>query len=139
MSPITIDVVVKRDIDHVWKCWTDPQCITKWNQASADWHCPKAINDLTVGGKLSATMAAKDGTASFDFGGVYTKIEKNNLISFAMTDGRKVTITFEKVDDATTKITETFDAETENTEELQRTGWSAILASFKSHCESHRR
>lgn len=82
-------------------------------------------------------MAAKDGTASFDFGGVYTKVEKNNLISFAMTDGRKVAVAFEKIDDATTKITETFDAETENTEELQRAGWSAILQSLKSHCEDH--
>ncbi len=138
MSSITIDTTVKRDIDYVWRCWTDPECITKWNQASADWHCPKATNDLTVGGKFSATMAAKDGSASFDFGGVYTKVEKNNLISFAMTDGREVTITFEKVDDATTKITETFDAETENTEELQRAGWSGILENFRLHCESHR-
>lgn len=84
-------------------------------------------------------MAAKNGTESFDFEGVYTKIEKNNNISYVLGDGRKVTLAFERVDDATTKITETFDAETENTEELQRTGWSGILASFKSHCESHRR
>lgn len=138
MSSITVDVVIKRDIDHVWRCWTDPECITKWNQASDDWHCPKATNDLTVGGKFSATMAAKDGTASFDFAGVYTRVEKNSTIEYALGDVRKVLVTFEKISDTSTKITETFDAETENTEERQRAGWSAILQSFKSHCENHR-
>lgn len=138
MSSITVDVTVNRDIDHVWRCWTDPQCITKWNQASADWHCPKAVNDLAVGGKFSATMAAKDGTASFDFEGIYTKVEKNGTIEYALGDERKVLVTFEKMSDTSTKITETFDAETENTVELQRSGWSAILQSFKSHCEGHR-
>jgi hypothetical protein len=33
------------------------------------------------------------------------------------------------------KITETFEPETENTEELQRSGWQAILDNFKKYVE----
>ena len=37
-------------------------------------------------------MAAKDGSFSFDFGGVYNKIRLKELIEYTMGDGRKVKI-----------------------------------------------
>ena len=43
--------------------------VMNWNNASDDWYCPKAENDLKEGGKFAFTMAAKDGSFSFDFGG----------------------------------------------------------------------
>lgn len=51
-----------------------------------------------------------------------------------MDDGRKVRVTFDDLGDST-KVTETFDAEGQNSEEMQRAGRQAILENFKKHAE----
>ena len=51
-SKITVGTTVNGPIEKVWKYWTEPQHITKWNNASEDWHAPFAENDLKVGGKF---------------------------------------------------------------------------------------
>lgn len=66
-NKITIQADIAADIKKVWDYYTQPDHITKWNFASPDWHCPKAENDLRVGGKYSARMEAKDGSWGFDF------------------------------------------------------------------------
>ena len=73
-TKITVENVVKAPVEIVWEYWTNPEHITKWAFASDDWHAPHAENDLRTGGKFSTTMAAKDGSFSFDFGGVYTNV-----------------------------------------------------------------
>lgn len=134
-SMITVKTVVNAPVAKVWEVWSKPEHITKWCQASDDWHAPAASNELRDGGKFSTTMAAKDGSASFEFGGVYTAVKKHELIEYKMGDGRKVSIRFiEK--DGKTEITESFDPETENSREMQQAGWQAILESFRSYCES---
>ena len=75
-------------------------------------------------------MAAKDGSFSFDFEGVYTNVEPNKVIEYTMGDGRKVKIVFEGNGNET-KVTETFDPESSNPIEMQRGGWQAILDNFK--------
>lgn len=116
--------------------------ITQWAFASDDWEAPNATNDLTVGGKFSTTMAAKDKSVSFDFSGTYTNFVPNEFIEYLMSNdpidesARKVSILFSSPSEDTTKIVETFDPETENPEEMQRTGWQAILDNFKKHVES---
>ena len=67
---------------------------------------------------------------SFDFGGTYPSIEENKLIEYSLGDGRNVKIVFETNDDET-KITETFDPESNNPIEMQKVGWQAILDNFK--------
>lgn len=131
---ITVENTVSAGVDKVWKFWTEPEHIKNWNSASDDWHTPHATNDLRVGGKFSSTMAAKDGSVSFDFEGTYDQVEKNKLIEYTMTDGRRVKVTFE---DKTgkTKVVETFDAENTNPVEMQRAGWQAILDNFKKYTE----
>jgi len=133
-TQITIEATVNAPVDKVWECWNNPNHITKWAFASPDWHAPKADNDLRVGGTFSTTMAAKDGSMSFDFGGTYTAIEQNKLIEYSIADGRKVKILFEAEGDKT-KITETFDPESTNPIEMQKGGWQAILDNFKKHAE----
>jgi hypothetical protein len=81
-------------------------------------------------------MAAKDGSVSFDFGGIYTNVEKYKTIEYVMSDGRKVKIEFSNQDDET-KVTETFDPENTNPIEMQRGGWQAILDNFKKHVEAN--
>lgn len=133
---ITIQATVNAPIEKVWKLWTGPEHITKWNSASDDWHTPKAENDLRVGGKFLSRMEAKDGSMGFDFTGIYDAVEKNKLIAYTMEDGRKCKTLFE-ANGNETKIITAFDAEKENSEELQRSGWQAILNSFKMYCEGN--
>ena len=52
-SRIRIEALVLAPLSKVWSAWTEPQHITKWNFAIPEWHCPKASNDLRVGGKYT--------------------------------------------------------------------------------------
>jgi len=131
---VTVQTTVKAPVEKAWACFNEPKHITQWAFASQDWHAPKAENDLRKGGKFSTTMAAKDGSFSFDFGGVYDNVQLHKLIEYTIADGRKVKITFEKKGNDTV-VTETFDAEKENPIDMQRSGWQAILDNFKKHAE----
>jgi len=132
---ITVQVEVHAPIDFVWKCWTLPEHIIHWNNASPDWHTPKAENNMTEGGKFNYRMEAKDGSFGFDFWGIHDKIVFHELIENTLGDDRKVIIAFSG-NGTLTKITETFDAETENSVDLQQQGWQAILDNFKKYTES---
>lgn len=134
---ITVAATVNAPIDIVWKAWTNPSDIKKWNAASDDWHTPTAENDLRPGGKFSSRMEARDGSFGFDFDGIYDEVITNELISYTLGDQRKVKITFEKNTEGV-KITENFDAENTNPIEMQRGGWQAILDNFKKYVESSR-
>lgn len=131
---ITISATINAPIEKVWKCWTTPEDIMQWNQASPDWHCPASAVDLKIGGKFSATMAAKDGSFAFDFWGTYDDIIENELIMVTMGDGRKWKTTFASNGDVT-EVVESFEAENQNPIEMQQGGWQAILNSFKAHTE----
>jgi len=131
---ITIETTVNAPIEKVWKMWNAPEDITKWATGSPDWHTPHAENDLRVGGKFLSRMSAKDGSASFDFIGTYDEVQKHKIIAYTMEDGRTAKITFANTGKAV-KIVEIFEAETENTPELQRAGWQTILDNFKTHVE----
>ncbi len=135
-NKITVEVVVNADLQKVWNFWTKPEHIVNWNFASDDWHCPKATNDLRVGGKFSATMASKDGAMGFDFEGVYDEVIELKKIAYTMVDGRQVQVTFEKHGNATT-VTEVFDPENQNPLEMQENGWQAILNNFKVYVEKN--
>ena len=135
-SLITVKTIVNAPVLKTWEYWTAPEHIEKWNYASNDWHTPHAENDLRVGGKFLSRMEAKDGSAGFDFEGIYDSIKENEYIEYTIADGRKVKITFNSKDQQTS-ISETFEAETTNPVELQRGGWQAILDNFKNYTESH--
>ena len=132
---ITVETVVKAEVKAVWDAWNNPADIKQWNAASDDWHTPQSRVDLREGGKFSSRMEAKDGSASFDFEGTYTRVVPQKLIEYAMTDGRKVQVEFSKRGNAT-HVKETFDAESENSPEMQRQGWQAILDNFARHVEA---
>jgi uncharacterized protein YndB with AHSA1/START domain len=132
---ITVQSSINTPIEVVWNCWTTPEHITKWNNASDDWYTPYAENDLQVGGKFKYTMAAKDGAVSFDFEGEYTLVEQNEAVEYVMADGRKVEISFKETPVGVI-IIESFDPENENSEELQLQGWQSILNNFKKYVET---
>lgn len=131
---ITVQCTVNVPIDKVWEFWIVPEHIIKWNNASEDWHTPKAINDLKVGGKFCYTMAAKDESMRFDFEGEYTNLNHYSIIEYKLDDNRLVKITFEAVANGVI-VSEYFDAEEKHSGEMQRQGWQAILNNFKNYTE----
>ena len=135
-TSITVETTIQAPVEKVWAYWNEPNHITQWCHASPDWHAPHAENDLREGGKFTTTMAAKDGSFSFDFGGEYTFVETNKLLEYTMGDGRKVSVNFQTQGNAT-HVVETFDAENTHSAEMQKTGWQAILDSFKNYVESN--
>lgn len=135
-AAITVEAIVKAPVSKVWAYWNDPQRITKWAFASDDWHAPHAENDLRPDGKFKTTMAAKDGSFSFDFEGVYTNVAEHQTIEYTIADGRKVTIWF-IANGNETKVVETFEPESINPVEMQRGGWQAILNNFKTYTEKN--
>jgi uncharacterized protein YndB with AHSA1/START domain len=132
---ITVESFVKAPLDRVWKAWSNPDDIKQWNAAQDDWHTTRSTVDLRDGGTFSSRMEAKDGSQGFDFEGSFTRIVPNKTIAYRMSDGREVIVEFAERAGGV-HVSETFDPESENTPELQRQGWQAILDNFKRHVET---
>ena len=129
---IEVTATVNADPATTWMLWTTPEHIKNWNNASPEWHTPKAENDLREGGQFSYRMEAKDGSFGFDFGGTYNLVNPPNQLIYTLGDGRKVEVSFAGTE-AGTEIIQVFEAEEENEIELQRSGWQAILNNFKDY------
>lgn len=140
-NTVTIQTTVNAPIEKVWDAWSNPEHIKGWAFASDDWEAPFAQNDLRVGGTFTTRMQAKGGSEGFDFNGVYTNVAEHKIIEYDMEKGpgdtksRHVTTIFEEIPEGVV-ITETFDPENENSIELQKSGWQAILDNFKKYTES---
>ncbi|MBK8505035.1 MAG: SRPBCC domain-containing protein [Saprospiraceae bacterium] len=135
LSPITIRTSIEASLDKVWQLWTEPMHISQWCQASDDWHAPHAENDPRTGGKFKTVMAAKDGSFSFDFEGVYTHVKSHEIIEYDLSDGRHVAVHFSKLNNEI-EIVQTFDPETQNPMEMQQQGWQSILENFRNYVET---
>jgi uncharacterized protein YndB with AHSA1/START domain len=132
---ITVSANINAPIHKVWKCWTEPTHIVHWNNASDDWHTPSAESDLRPGGKFTIRMEAKDGSAGFDFEGIYDEVILHEQIAYTMLDGRQVEVLFQNNGDHV-NIIETFDSDGVYPADVQRDGWQAILNNFKKHVET---
>jgi uncharacterized protein YndB with AHSA1/START domain len=132
---ITVQITLNAKQNLVWEMFTNPKHIINWNAASDDWHCPKAENELFVGGRSNIRMEAKDGSVGFDFKWTFTKIQAPKILEYTLEDNRKVWIEFIEINGQTTLI-EKFETEMENSVELQKAGWQSILNNFKKYVES---
>lgn len=133
---ITVETTIEAPVEKVWDMWYKPEHVTQWNNASDDWHTPRAENDLRPGGRFLSRMEAKDGSMGFDFSGVYHEVEPLRRIVYSLDDDRKVWVDFTP-DDNTTRVVEKFEAENTHSKELQQSGWQAILNNFKTYVEGH--
>ena len=134
---ITVETNVAAPIEQVWRAYTTPEDIKRWNAASDDWHTPAATVDLRVGGAFSSRMEAKDGSMGFDFAGTYTRIIEHKLIEYSFGD-RTAQVEFaQRADGVAVRVT--FDSEQTHSIEQQRSGWQAILNNFARHVEAKRR
>jgi uncharacterized protein YndB with AHSA1/START domain len=132
---ISVETLVKAPLDKVWEAWNNPADIKQWNSAQEDWHTTESTVDLREGGKFRSRMEAKDGSEGFDFEGTYTRVVPKQVIEYRMSDGREVMVELDERPGGVL-VKETFDAETENTPELQRQGWQAILDNFGRYVEA---
>jgi uncharacterized protein YndB with AHSA1/START domain len=133
---ITVKATILTDKKKAWEFYTQPQHIVHWNFASDQWHCPRATNDLVVGGKYFTRMEAKFGEIGFDFGGTYTEVIPDEGFTYILADEREVKVSFiEKADHTLVQVV--FDAESENTLKLQIQGWQIILDQYKKYTEAN--
>jgi uncharacterized protein YndB with AHSA1/START domain len=137
MEAIKIDITILEPVQKVWTFMNDPKHITNWNFANESWHCTKAENDLKVGGQLKTRMEAKDGSYGFDFVGIYDEVNPFEKIRYHLDDGRNVEVHFNSIDENTTKVVQIFDPEEQNSREMQRDGWYAILNNFHKYVENN--
>lgn len=133
---ISVETPVKAPLAKVWDAYFTPADIMQWNAASDDWHTPSASVDLRVGGQFVSRMEAKDGSEGFDFGGTYTKVVPQKLVEYEF-GGRHATVEFAEAAGGS-NVRVSFDAEDENSAEMQRGGWQAILDRFARHVEAKR-
>ncbi len=136
VQKITVSSVVNANLDAIWSAWTKPEHIINWYAASADWHAPKAENNLQVGSEFKIRMEARDQSVGFDFTGKYEKITDQELIVYKMEDGRLVDISFRELSPGQVMIIEIFDKENIHTPEQQQAGWQAILDNFRIYSEN---
>ena len=120
--------------EAAWKTLTTPENIKEWNAANDEWHCPESHADLKPGGKFSHTMAAKDGSASFDFAGTYTIVDPPSRLAYTLDDGRTVIVDLVKEEDDVF-IVQQFEVEDTAPVAMQQAGWQAILDNFARHAE----
>lgn len=132
---ITIQTLVHAPINLVWDTWNSPNHVVHWNHASDDWHSPKAENNFVIGGKFVYRMEAKDNSFGFDFSGTYEEIVDKKRVVTRLDDNRLVKTEF-YIENDSVRIVETFEAEDQNSIELQKEGWSAILNNYKLYTES---
>ena len=133
---ITVETIVAAPVERVWRAYTTPEDIKRWNAASDDWHTTSAQVDLREGGAFSSRMEAKDGSMGFDFAGTYTKIVEHERIDYSFGD-RTAQVEFAETPKGV-KVRVTFDSESTHSVEQQRQGWQAILDSFRRHVETRR-
>lgn len=131
---ITVETNVAAHIDQVWRAYTTPGDIMKWNAASDDWHTTKATVDLREGGVFSSRMEAKDGSMGFDFAGTYTKIVEHKRIEYAFGE-RKAEVEFVPGPKGIL-VRVVFDGESTHSVEQQQGGWQAILDNFARYVEA---
>jgi uncharacterized protein YndB with AHSA1/START domain len=134
-NAITVQTIVKAPMPKVWAYWHQSEHLVHWAFASDDWEAPAAENDLRIGGEFKTTMAAKDKSESFDFSGRYTAVKEHELIEYDLDDGRHVKVEFTELPEGV-QVRETFEPENQTPEEMQRSGWQAILDNFKKYTES---
>ena len=133
---ITVQNTIHASIDKVWGFWTLPEHIKKWNIAIDDWLTQEVDNDLKEGGKFKYKMAKKDGSLSFDFEGIYTKVENLSLIEYRLDDNRTGKVSFEH-NGNTVKITETFEPTKQDSESMQEKWCQTVIDNFKKYVENN--
>lgn len=132
---IEISTTIVANLDDVWEKWNSIADIQNWAFASDDWAAEGIENNVRVGGVFKARNYAKDGSMEFIMEYTYDQVEPNTFLAYTMGDGRKVQVTFTELENGT-RIDQAFEPESDNSEEMQRSGWQGYLNNFKKFVET---
>jgi uncharacterized protein YndB with AHSA1/START domain len=116
----------------VFAACTAAEHLKEWYRASDDWTTPFAESDPRPGGALRVGFGSPDGRNDFVLEAVYDEIAPPERLSYTMADGRRVVMTFAEQDGGTF-VSLTLDLESTFSEDMQRGGWSAMLANLERH------
>lgn len=133
---ITVENAINATLQKVWEYWTLPEHIIKWNYPSPEWGTTHVENDLRTGGRFKYAMASKDGSMAFDFEGVYICVETFSLIAYQLEDNRTGSVHFEEKDHKVI-LTEKFEPEAGNSENMQEEWCQSVIDNFKKYVESN--
>lgn len=131
---IVVNILVKKPVDRVWKCWTGAEDIQQWNIPFKNWQCRVAYNNLFEGGSFCFEMGTRDGKEGFDFAGRYDNIIPYELVAYTLNDGRKSTTEFQQIDENTI-LRESFEPEKNVPNEIQQQFCESVLLKFKRYLE----
>ena len=81
-------------------------------------------------------MAKKDKSVSFDYEGIYTKVDKFLVIEYQLVDNRTASIQFEN-QDGKVLITEIFAPDAANPENEQKQFCQGVIDNFKKYTEAN--
>jgi len=134
---VSVQVEVNLPVQEVWKYWTGPQHIIKWNQPTSDWKTTRVENDCKTGGSFLFAMESEKEKIVFDYKGVYDEIIPFVSISAVLDDGRITKQLFSASGHGTT-ITEIFEPDAGFSAEDQQQFSRAVLETFKQYAESQK-
>ena len=135
-NSLTVKTDIKASGEKVWKMWNEPEHIVKWNPASDHWHTSDENNKIKEGEKFFSRKESDNQSSKLDLEGTYNEVKAGELISYTMSDGKKVRLTFEGNENSTT-VSSTFDIQDDIPEEAQQKSWQKVLDSFKQYVETN--
>jgi len=127
---------INAPVSKVWEIWNDPKAIVQWNPASDHWETSDENNKIKEGEKFYSRKKSDNENAKLDLEGTYDEVIHEDTIAYTMKDGQRVKIKFEDKGDAT-KVTTTFDADDNISEEAQKKSWQEILKSLNHYVENN--
>lgn len=131
---ISVEVTINAPIEKVWDFWITPKHIQNWNSALDNWYTSYAENDLQEKGRFKYEMTSKDKSESFDFEGIYTKVEKFQLIEYKLSDNRIGSVHFEDFGN-NVKLVEYFEPNKTDSESMQKQWCQDVIDNFKKYTE----
>ena len=136
MENINIEISILAPLDLVWECFTEKKHIEKWYFTSDQWHCPRADNNLRVGGSFNFRIEAKNHKFGYNFTGMYDEVIPKELIKLHVSDGRLVELRFLCKDEDMVTIEQSFQPEKGTPRGMQRENVYGILNNFHKYVEN---
>lgn len=123
---IIITKEINAPVERVYLAYMNEEDLKKWYRSTNDWTTPYANVDEQVGGHFKIRFEDPKRFNSYDYSGVFTRIEKPHVIEYKLDNGKEVKIKLTEKD-GKTLIEETLDASSGRDVEMEAKGRELIL------------